>query len=129
MLSIAEIDEARQLMKINPAGSRRLLEGILEKAKSQIIEGMVLRTLAEVNLEQGDAVGGRRQAIDALRIFNGLGLGLRVSRTLCTLANALKMGNQADMAKAYLTVAIERAKIQEYYSCKRYAEELLRDIE
>jgi tetratricopeptide (TPR) repeat protein len=91
------------------------------------LEALAKLKLAELSLEQGDAEGARRLALKALKLTNELGLGLIGTRSLIVLGRATIRGGQNALGIAYLRIAKDQGRQQQYGLRVREAEKYLRE--
>lgn len=110
-------------------GARQLYLTALEEARhcgARGLEANVYLKLANLSLEQRDPEGGRRFAIQSLKLSNELALGLLTTHALLTLARAL-LPTRRGLGITYLKLARRRAHEQGYGMGLREAEKYLQE--
>jgi len=95
-----------------------------QKHGARAVEAIVYLKLGNLSLEQEDAEGARRFAIQSLKLANELALGLLVTRALLTLARAM-LPVRRQLGISYLEIVKQRAREQGYGMRLREAEKYL----
>lgn len=131
LMAYSRIPEGDLLVKRSDfPGARRAYEAALHESDqigARSLEALARLKLAELSLAQGDAEGARRLALKALKLTNELGLGLIGTRSLIVLGRATIRGGQNALGVAYLRIAKEQGRQQQYGLRVREAEKYLRE--
>lgn len=92
------------------------------------LEADVLSELSRLALDQGEHDAARLRAMEAMRLANELGLGLRQCHGLVVLGLANVAANRHDLGIAYLQVAHRLSRESGYWLRAQEAEERLRRL-
>ena len=95
--------------------------------KARALEALVLLKLGDLSLDQGDAEGARRLALQSLNLSNQFSLGLIATRALMVLGRAMLRAGQRELGITYLEIVKQRARLQQYVLRLREAERYLQE--